>query len=80
MSNHEFRNRPMKTSHVPSRSPAFATIPADDAMCMVDSDSQMCTLMFFNKHAGLKHDTEYGMVPESIEYELRLELKFLLQS
>jgi hypothetical protein len=74
MSGPEFEHKSIKPTWTYSRSPTFTTIPADRVMCMVDSDSQTCTLMLFNKHMTIKN-SEYGPTGDTVEYELRLEVK-----
>lgn len=63
----------VRPKEIYTKSPTFATIPSDRIMVMVDSDSQLCTLMFYNKHIGYEN-TPDGLTT-IIEWELRLEAK-----
>ena len=66
----DHRERPKE---IYTKSPTFATIPSDRIMIMVDSDTQSCTMKFYNKHIGFENTPEGHTTV--IDWELRLEAK-----
>lgn len=57
----------------------FGTMAADDVVCTVNSLDQTCTLIFLQRHPSPKEDIK-GYTLDSIETEIRLEVKLPLES
>jgi hypothetical protein len=64
----------MTPSKTVSRSPNFGTIASDHAVVLLNEDTQIATFTFFQTHMPAKLD-EKGIVPDSIEEEMVLEVK-----
>jgi hypothetical protein len=67
-----FHVTPSKTV---SRSNNFGTIASDHAIVTVNEDTQLCTFTFFQTHPIPRMDETKGILVDSIEEEMVLEVK-----